>query len=671
MYPLISVIIPVYKVEKYLAKCVESVINQTYDNLEIILVNDGSPDNCPEICGEFAKKDSRIKVIHKINGGLSSARNAGLDIAKGKYISFVDSDDYIDSHFIEKLYERIIDDNSDMSMCMFMRIDENGKPIPSVLKSVPNRTVDPEQFWNIELTDGWWSRCVVSWNKLYKADIWENLRFPVGKYNEDEFVIKDVVTKCSKISMLSDELYYYLVRSDSIMGEYNVKRLDGVEASLKRCGYFIKNKQTYFAKATLHRCVKLLLEGYQKLDMQNPENSRRYSQLRNCFKKLYRKLFSIKDVSKMWASCTLYYISEELYLGLKGCYSVFKKCRSVFGKIYKMLKYMGLFMKLFFTRNKAVLMLTPLHGNIGDQAITLGELEYFNNNFKNLKLIEIPSGFVLSRFWNKTVLKAVIRKNDLVLIHGGGFLGTLWIEEEKKLRKVLSALSKRNIVIMPQTVFYDDNENGRNELKTSQEIYSKCRNLSVFLREKYSYEFFRKNFPKVDSYLVPDMVLQLDKYEGKVKKRKGILLCLRNDIEKTQDVNDEVRKSLEYLHEEFIPTDTVVDRRINKKNRKSEVNRKLKEFASAKLIVTDRLHGMVLSAIAQTPCIVVLSKSHKVKGVYEWIKNLDYIELVEDVSKIQESAQKVLSVENPCYDNSKIKKYFVPLTDKIKELLGE
>lgn len=656
----ISVIIPIYKVEKYLEKCVNSVMQQTYQNLEIILVDDGSPDNCPQICDELAKKDGRIKVIHKENGGLSSARNAGLDIAQGEYISFIDSDDYVDEHFIEKLYHRIVQDNSDMAFCTFVRVDENENPIYSK-NNTNNDIITPEQFWKLGIGKNLWEVYVVSWNKLYKSEIWKNLRFPFGKCNEDEFVIKDVIAQCKKISVLSDALYYYLTRSDSIMGIYNVNRLDGIEACLKRCEYFLENQKKDFCKANLKVCTSALINSYQQLDMKNPKNRERYLELRKYYQKIYKKVFPVRESSKLWLLCTLYYISEKLYLTVLMGYKFLKKSRTAF-------KYSPLLLKLFFTRNKAVLMLTPLHGNIGDQAITLGEFEYFDSNFHNLKVIEIPSDFISSRFWSDAVLKTVIRKDDLVLINGGGFMGTLWIAEEQRIRKILTALSDRKIVIMPQTIFYDDDENGQKELKISQEVYSQCKNLSIFLREKYSYEFCQKYFPEIPSYLVPDMVLQLAKYQGESQKRNGILLCLRSDKEKTQNADKEIKQALEYLHEDFIQTDTVINHPVSQKQRKIEVDKKLEEFASAKLIVTDRLHGMILAAIAQTPCIVILSKSHKVKGVYEWIKDFDYIELVEDISQIESTAQRVLNA-TLCYNNAEIKKYYQPLTDKIRKLL--
>ena len=136
MYDLISVIIPIYRVELYLKECIDSVLNQTYKNMEIILVDDGSDDNCPNICDAYKKKDSRIQVIHKKNGGLSDARNAGIEIAKGEYICFIDSDDVIHPSFLQILYEDLIETGSDMSICHYEKVDK----IPEIYKTISSRS---------------------------------------------------------------------------------------------------------------------------------------------------------------------------------------------------------------------------------------------------------------------------------------------------------------------------------------------------------------------------------------------------------------------------------------------------------------------------------------------------------------------------------------------------
>lgn len=238
---LISVIVPIYKVEKYLEQCLDSILKQSYNNLEIILVNDGSPDNCGKICDEYAKKDNRIKVIHKENGGLSSARNAGLDIATGEYISFIDSDDCVAENFIETLYKLCIENNCDISECDFLRFENE------ICTNKMKINVETHTSYEMQsrLDEYEFSvRGVVVWNKLYKKYLYQNIRFPVGKINEDEYTTYKVLYNCKTlICTTNQELYYYRINSNSIMGQnFNVRRLD-VLLGLEEKMNFYKEKK--------------------------------------------------------------------------------------------------------------------------------------------------------------------------------------------------------------------------------------------------------------------------------------------------------------------------------------------------------------------------------------------------------------------------------------------
>ena len=183
---MISVIIPVYKVEKYLDKCVESVVGQTYSDLEIILVDDGSPDGCSAMCDAWAEKDGRIKVIHKPNGGLSSARNAGLVKASGEYVFFLDSDDTISANCIELLADAVRRDNSDICIANVARIDENGKPIKALLFDSDMLLSKDDVFEDIA-KKGLFAY-VISCGRLYRRNLFDGISFPEGRLNEDAFV---------------------------------------------------------------------------------------------------------------------------------------------------------------------------------------------------------------------------------------------------------------------------------------------------------------------------------------------------------------------------------------------------------------------------------------------------------------------------------------------------
>ena len=242
--PLISVIVPIYNVEQYLDKCINSILNQTYHNLEIILVDDGSPDNCGAICDHYSVMDQRVKVIHKQNGGLSDARNAGLDVANGDFIAFVDSDDTIMPEMMEKLYERIVVDRSDMALCGCKRVNKKGEILLEFF--LPDNVLTG--FGALEASyeyNGFLFS--LTWNKLYKKHLFQHIRFPVGKYHEDEYTTYLIIDQCSRVSIIKQAFYVYLYqRDDSIMQEiYSVRRLDGIEASYERYIYYKKKGGKY------------------------------------------------------------------------------------------------------------------------------------------------------------------------------------------------------------------------------------------------------------------------------------------------------------------------------------------------------------------------------------------------------------------------------------------
>lgn len=239
MNPKISIIVPIYNVERYLSRCVHSIINQTYKNLEIILVDDGSPDNCPQLCDEYAKKDDRIKVIHKKNGGLSDARNAGMTVASGEFISFIDSDDYVSLDFIETLYNTIISEDSEIAECDVIKFydDSSFDDYADDLKITNYNTIDG---LSALISENPFHQHV--WNKLYKSKLLVGIPYTVGKLNEDEFWTYQVFGRAKKITKINKTMYYYFQRQSSIMGnQYNLRRLDALEGKYNRQLYVEKN----------------------------------------------------------------------------------------------------------------------------------------------------------------------------------------------------------------------------------------------------------------------------------------------------------------------------------------------------------------------------------------------------------------------------------------------
>lgn len=241
--PLISVIVPVYKVEEYLDECIVSIINQTYKNLEIILVDDGSPDTCPKMCDDWVKRDSRIRVIHKRNGGLSDARNAGLDVCCGEYIAFVDSDDYIASELYENLFANIIETSSDISVSKIFNL-ENGK-VTEYDKSGNILKDTTETMTGMEYLKSYIGGKIenASWNKLYRRECFSNIRFKVGRNNEDFLMFYDMCREISRISFVDYFGYYYRQREGSIVHDPNrflyydvIKNIEEIRDDIKESG---------------------------------------------------------------------------------------------------------------------------------------------------------------------------------------------------------------------------------------------------------------------------------------------------------------------------------------------------------------------------------------------------------------------------------------------------
>ena len=226
--PLISVIVPIYNIEKYLKRCVDSILNQSYSNIEIILVDDGSMDDSGVICDDYKKRDYRIKVIHKVNGGLSDARNVGIDIATGEYITCIDSDDFVSTFYLENLLRALQEGDADISTSWFIDYFE-GDSIPEAIqvRKQEIEVLDIESFYKKMLLQDGVEVC--AWGKLYKRDLFQNIRYPVGKLYEDIPTIYKLVEKAKKIAVIPSVDYYYFQRENSIaLAKFSIRKMDAI-----------------------------------------------------------------------------------------------------------------------------------------------------------------------------------------------------------------------------------------------------------------------------------------------------------------------------------------------------------------------------------------------------------------------------------------------------------
>ncbi len=303
---LISVIVPIYKVEPYLDRCLQSIVDQTYQNMEILLVDDGSPDNCPAMCDGWAKRDSRVRVIHKANGGLSDARNVGMAAATGEYMSFIDSDDWIEPEMLERLLWAMKKDQSDIAACTVNMVWEDDSP-PRLMTVQENCILNREEAQRALLRETLLKQPV--WYKLYKTDLIMAIPFEVGKYHEDVFWSYQVIGLAARVSVIDYLGYNYFQRSGSIMGErYSVKRLDAVVASEQRYKYLKREFPSMEREAKLAVVSKCIYHGQMAMKyLPEPERNQVLASLCDVVK---RHRLNYRDYVGVRAShCVWYYLS--------------------------------------------------------------------------------------------------------------------------------------------------------------------------------------------------------------------------------------------------------------------------------------------------------------------------------------------------------------------------
>lgn len=301
---LISIIIPVYKVETYLVRCIESVLNQTYQNIEIILVDDGSPDRCPDICDECAKKDNRIKVIHKENGGLSDARNCGVERANGAYITFIDSDDYIAPDYIEYLYQLLWKHAADISCCCMVKTEED-----QVEYCVNTELITEKLLTGLDasmaLLGSLYMVLVPACGKLYRSEIVRKYPFPVGKKHEDEATTCKFYYEAKSVVIGNRCLYAYYQNSTSITHTNgNALNKDAIWALEHRAKFYEEKKSRKLAKYAWGRvCIYCINDS-----LKNGGRCDNYLDSYICLKHLH---------FKMLIHCIIYKASPVLYKKLR------------------------------------------------------------------------------------------------------------------------------------------------------------------------------------------------------------------------------------------------------------------------------------------------------------------------------------------------------------------
>ena len=433
-------------------------MNQTYRNLAIILVDDGSPDNCPAMCDEWQKKDERIRVIHKENGGLSSARNSGLDVAKGELIGFVDSDDFILPEMYEYLYRLLIENDVDLSMCEFLRVNEEGIPLESESQSQDEEdeivdVLSGDDTLRKFVTQNW--HYVLAWNKLYRSHIFRNIRYPVGKNQEDEFTAHHILGECEKTAASNRKFYMYTQREDSITGEarklFDARHMEfGYLASMDRY-YFFRNRNMHDLAA---RCLSFYEPQSMLKKVSYIEHFREFNRV--IIPTAVKSLFSLRIRPKVklarFMLALMSNIIRDILRNAKRVYH-FAEDRLIFYK-----RIMNL--KKCIRKNKCAFVFgSPYHSNMGDQAQTYCIDLWLRNNYPDYIPVILDTPF--SSKHDNYVLKLIrksIKHDDMIFLHSGYHSTDLYLNEENLQRNVISMFHDFRIVMLPQTINYLSHE---------------------------------------------------------------------------------------------------------------------------------------------------------------------------------------------------------------------
>ena len=650
--PKISVIVPVYNVERYLKKCIDSILAQTYQNFELILVDDGSEDNSGMICDSYKEKDNRIQVIHKINGGLSDARNAGIEVACGEYLSFIDSDDWVHPDFLRVLYDNANVYNADISVVNLHKEYDDGR-IEKIEKIKEELLSKKDALKNLYDAGIYMN---VACNKLYKKSLFSDIKYPVGKLHEDGFTTYKLLYKANSVFFSDRDLYSYYQRKESIMNQtFSENRIHEYEVYQERTAFFehedmndllIRNERTKNA------CIRTLTVKIIESDWSKEKKEKWFRFFRGEVQKIIPYLKKKDSVlAKVYCvSPKIFYWTHKVKDYLRFIKNINRQ-----NKIMAKFIFNCVFAKIFYRNNSAFLMLIPIGGNLGDQAIVIAEEQLLSD----IHFIEMPCSY-FDVYWKyKSMIQKFIGKSTIVFT-GGGNMGTLWYDVvEVHIRRVIEIFKNNKIVMLPNSCYYENSRWGRDEFKKSKEIYNSHKALYIFARENISYQYMKNNYKNV--YLMPDLVMYLHRKQEE-RVRSGALLCLRGDCEQTlsEQGKNEILKQVKKMFDKVYNTDTVVPGTIKKRRRNKAVSDKLDEFSKAELVVTDRLHGMVFAAITGTPCIVVNSISHKLKGCYEWIKNLEYIRFIENIDEIKDISKQIVG-RCYIYDNSHLMNYYEDL----------
>jgi glycosyltransferase involved in cell wall biosynthesis len=548
----LSVIVPVFNQSAYLNECLESIMVQSVDSMEVLLIDDGSTDGSGDICDTWADRDSRIRVFHTKNHGLSSARNLGLDKAIGEYFAFVDSDDVLHPEMYSTMLEAMSVLDVDIVECDYREF------IDGELDHSKEYTRIFQIRRGSDLASRHVVRHVVVWNKVYRSWIWENLRFPIGRIHEDDYLYFRWLSIASKVLVIGEPYYLYRQTPLSLSRRpFTTDRLDLVAARedqvrfYEECGRheLARRAKTHWYRTVSEGIRLCLLHGYKKearvLRMGLIQHIG-WILSNGC--SVYRRLVMMLNIPSIGRSISLFAGLKEI----KGCLFRFahrlslryaRPHRSSIPTIYSFGE--------------------PTHGNLGDHAIVLGQYIVLSRAFPRYRLVPVCDA-ELKEFMERRA--SYVTEDDLIVLAGGGNWGTLYPHEEEMRLRVLRRFPTNRIFMFPQSVHISGKDDD-----WKPQIYRDHRHIRLSFRDPISRNRLEKRLPCKPVELLPDAALFLS-LPHLPERNMGIMLCLRNDVHGTIGTREKL-KVLSWLQNQYLPytiSDTHLERTVSPSMRRSE-----------------------------------------------------------------------------------------------------
>lgn len=654
----ISLIIPCYNVENYVNRCLDSIEKQTIgmEQLEVVLVDDASTDQTLYYLEQFEKKypDQVIVVACGENGKLGTARNIGLSYATGKYISFVDSDDVLDVTMLEKMHQKIVEYDCDMVECDFKKFSDETEICRTRTKEDCYAELDSVKERRMFILG---STKTAVWGRLYKREFIEEngLKFLEKIYYEDCHFSGLAMFLHKSYYFIGETLYYYYQNPNGIIKSKDEKKIQQeleVEkillADLEKRGMLADIQKEYGSEFEFYIICKCYFDALNYIFSQEFPNWR---EMVEYFRSGLLSICPNAHVNPYVDITAMRNPELSVHIDfLKG-----RKTQTE-----------GVFESS--GEKRIILMNTHGYINMGDHLITEATRKLFSDYYPDYDIIEITANHYTRE---RVLLKQYVKREDIIVIVGGGYLGSLWLGNgEWNVRSIVETFPANKIVIFPQTMYYENNQIGELELGKTMKAYAGHKNLTICLRDKRSYEFAKMIVPPhVSCEYYPDTALYLEFENIDKIPRNGCALCLRSDKEKT--VSDEQAENIKetILNMGFLlaEVDMLSKEVFPIECRTEKVEEKAKEIARYEVIITDRLHCMVYCAITHTPCIAINNVTGKVAGVYKWIEQLPYIKMAADTNDLQQLVEEVISADRECGAKEILKKDFRRLAGEVCE----